>query len=256
MSYFFISFKNSIVYRSGVIFSIIGSIIWMLISMALWTFVYQHDASQIEYMITYVILSQIIGMFYSGGMSDAIAGKVHSGDFALDLIRPVNFLAIEYSRLLGTVCSTVLLRGVPVVLVFLPVLIQNARFNSVGHILCAVLAVMLSHILYIVIYSLIGFMSFTFFEVWPFNRLMNDTIRLLSGSFIPLALFPHWLGAIASILPFRFMYSFPIQLLIGEIGWDQILQNFIILCVWLTALGALLLLTYKRSINKCIVQGG
>ncbi len=256
MSYFLISFKNSIVYRSSVIFSIIGSIIWMLISMALWTFVYQHDTDQIHYMITYVILSQIIGMFYSGGMSDAIAGKVHSGDFALDLIRPVNFLAIEYNRLLGAICSSILLRGIPVVLVFLPELIRNAQFNSAGHVVCAVFAVMLSHFLYIVIYSLIGFMAFTFFEVWPFNRLMNDTIRLLSGSFIPLALFPNWLGTIANILPFRFMYSFPIELLIGEIGWSEILQNFIILCIWLTALGTVLLLTYKRSINKCIVQGG
>ncbi len=256
MSYFLISFKNSIVYRSSVFFSIIGSIIWMLISMALWTFVYQHDATQIQYMITYVILSQIIGMFYSGGMSDAIAGKVHSGDFALDLIRPVNFLAIEYNRLLGTICSSILLRGIPVALVFLPVLIQNAHFNSIGYVICAVLAVILSHFLYIVIYSLIGFMSFTFFEVWPFNRLMNDTIRLLSGSFIPLALFPDWLRGIAQVLPFRFMYSFPIELMIGKVEPHELWQNFAILIGWLIALGTLLLLTYKRSINKCIVQGG
>lgn len=256
MSYFLMSFKNSIVYRSSVIFSIIGSIIWMLISMALWTFVYQHDAAQIHYMITYVILSQIIGMFYSGGMSDAIAGKVHSGDFALDLIRPVNFLVIEYGRLLGTICSSILLRGIPVVLVFLPVLIRNAPFHSVGYIACAVLAVILSHFLYIVIYSLIGFMSFTLFEVWPFNRLMNDTIRLLSGSFIPLALFPDWLGGIAKALPFRFMYSFPIELMIGDVPPTEIGQNFAILVLWLAGLGALLMLTYKRSVNRCVVQGG
>ncbi len=256
MSYFLISFKNSVVYRFSVVFSIIGSIIWMLISMALWTFVYQHNADQIHYMITYVILSQMIGMFYSGGMSDAITGKVHSGDFALDLIRPVDFLAMEYTRLLGTICSSILLRGIPVVLVFLPVLIRNAQFNGIGYVLCAVFAVLCSHVLYIVIYSLIGFMAFTFFEVWPFNRLMNDTIRLLSGSFIPLALFPKWLGTIADILPFRFMYSFPIELLIGDVGWGEIVQNFLLLGGWLIALAALLLLTYKRSINKCIVQGG
>ena len=89
MSFFYISFKNSFVYRSSVIFSISGSIFTMLITIALWTFVYQHDIDKIRYMITYVIFSNIIRLFYSGAMSDAIAGKVTSGAFAIDLIRPL-----------------------------------------------------------------------------------------------------------------------------------------------------------------------
>ena len=99
-------------------------------------------------------------------------------------------------------------------------------------------------------------MAFVFYEIWPFNRLMNDTIRLLSGSFIPLVLFPNWLGKIANILPFRFMYSFPIQLLIGNETMDYVIENFMLLFAWLIVLYVLLFLTYKRAINKCTVQGG
>ena len=256
MSFFLISFKNSFVYRSSAIFSIIGSVFTMLISMALWTFVYQYDMDKISYMITYVILSNIIRLFYSGGMSDAIAGKVTSGAFAIDLIRPINFISVQYYQILGGMCSSFILRGIPVILFFLPLLFKNALINSFTHVLFAFLAIIIGHFMYILIYSLIGFSAFTFFEVWPFNRLMNDTIRFLSGSFIPLSLFPKWLGTIANIFPFRFMYSFPIQLLIGNEDSYSILINFIILFIWITVLCILLFYVYKKAIYKCIVQGG
>jgi ABC-2 type transport system permease protein len=232
MSFFLTSFKNSFVYRSSVIFNIIGSVCWILISIALWTFVYQHNPDKISYMISYVILSNIIGMFYTNGMSSAIAGKVTSGAFAIDLIRPVNFISTQYFQLLGRTCSSLIMRGMPIIIIFMPLLSRNAGFNSPIYILCAVISVVLGHFLYIIIYSLIGFMAFTFLEIWPFNRLMDDTIRFLSGSFIPLALFPGWLGTLANLLPFRFMYSFPLQLLIGDVSTDSIISNFIILIIW------------------------
>lgn len=256
MSFALISFKNSFVYRSSVIFSVIGSIFTMLITIALWTFVYQHEADMISYMITYTILSSIIGMLYSGGMSGAISDKVTSGAFAIDLIRPVNFIAMHYYQLLGGMCSSFIMRGLPVIIIFFPLLVMNATLNAPIYLVCAIIAVVLGHFMYIIIYSLIGFMAFTFLEIWPFNRLMNDTIRFLSGSFIPLALFPSWLGTLANILPFRFLYSFPLELMIGNIDSNTILFNFTILFLWLVILGLLLLLTYKKAINKCTVQGG
>ena len=256
MSFIKIAFKNSFVYRPSVIFNIIGSVFSMLITMALWVFVYQHESNMISYMIAYTIFSRIIGMFYSGGMSDAIAGKVTSGAFSIDLIRPVNFIGMHYFQLLGSMFSSLIMRGIPVITIFLPLLIANASINNPICILFSIITVVLGHFMYIIIYSLIGFMAFSFLEIWPFNRLMNDTIRFLSGSFIPLALFPGWLGTLANMLPFRFLYSFPLELLIGHVEAKAIIFNFIILILWIAILGTLLLLTYKRTINKCTVQGG
>lgn len=256
MSYFLISFKNSFVYRFSVIFSIISSVFAMLVAIALWTFVYRNDVNKINYMITYVILSGIISLFYSGEMSDAIAEKVTTGAFAIDLIRPVNFISMHYFQLLGRICSSLIMRGIPLVLSFMPLLIMNASINSFFYVICALIAIVLGHFMYILIYSLIGFMAFTFFEIWPFNRLMNDTIRFLSGSFIPLTLFPIWLGSVANVLPFRFMYSFPIQLLLGNESKVSIIHNFLFLFLWIVVLSLLLSLSYKKAINRCTVQGG
>jgi ABC-2 type transport system permease protein len=168
----------------------------------------------------------------------------------------VNFIAMHYYQLLGGMIASFILRGLPVILIFLPLLWMHAALSAPLYIAYALAAVVLGHFMYIIMYAIIGFMAFTFLEIWPFNRLMNDTIRFLSGSFIPLALFPGWLGALAHALPFRFLYSFPLELLLGRADPSAIATNFGILLVWLAALGALLLLTYKRAINKCTVQGG
>lgn len=256
MDFFKIAFKNSFVYRSSIIFSVLGSIFNILLILALWVFVYQYDNGKISYMITYTILSNCIGLFYSNKIGYAIARQVISGDFALALIKPVNFLAMHYYQMLGNICSSFLMRGLSIIAIFMPLLIANAAFNSPAYILFALIAVVLGHILYTILYALIGFMAFTFLEIWPFARLMDDTIRFLSGAFIPLALFPEWLGGIAEILPFRFMYSFPLQLLIGEITPQSIAFAFFIFIGWITILGTLLISIYNKAIARCTVQGG
>lgn len=38
---------------------------------------------------------------------------------------------------------------------------------------------------------------------------------VLSGYLMPLEIFPHWLGALARWLPFRYMLAFPVEVLIG-----------------------------------------
>ena len=96
-------------------------------------------------MITYALLSNIIRMFYSSGMSGAISGKVASGAFAIDLIRPVNFISMHYYQLLGGMCSSFIMRGIPVMAVFMPLLVTNASFNSPLYIICAIIAIVFGH---------------------------------------------------------------------------------------------------------------
>ncbi len=256
MSLFWISFKKTFAYRSSVIFSVLGSIFNLLITMALWSYVYRFDDAKQKYMLTYVILSTLIDFCYHDGMCDSISKRITSGNFAIDLIRPVNFMLLHYWQLLGEICSIVLLRGVSVTIIFLPILIQNLKVKSGLYVLFAVIAILCGHFLYVLLYSMIGFLAFYYYEVWPFQRLMEDTIRFLSGSFIPLALFSGVLKKIVYALPFRFMFSFPIEILLGDQSLSQIGHNFSILAIWMVVFTIMLFCVMKRAVYKCVVQGG
>jgi len=251
-----VTLKKAFNYRSSVIFNIIGSVFSILISMALWKYVYSYDVDKMNYMIIYVIISNIIGMFYSKAMIGEIGGKVFDGSFALELIRPVNFVYISYMRMLGDILANVIMRGLTVIAIFLPVIISRAdliRYEMLG---LFVFTVMLGHFLFTVLFALLGYMAFICIEIWPFRRLMEDTIRFLSGSFIPLALFPEWLKEISMFLPFRFLYSLPIEILIGEISVMEIGNNIVIMGIWLVGLFGLFVLLFKRAVNSFVVQGG
>lgn len=256
MSIFWISLKKSFAYRSNVIFSIIGSVISILISIALWTFVFNHDQEKISYMTSYVILANVVGYFYSGTISESIAKKVSSGEFALDLLKPKSFWGVQYQECLGSVCAGLILKSIPVLLFFFPFLTKNMHAATGMTWLLAGCSVVLGHYLYVLIFSIIGFLAFTFIEIWPFNRLANDTIRFFSGSFIPISLFPGWLKNIADALPFKFLYSFPLEMLLGEMSIKHASMNLLYLMLWLFILGGILFVVYRGALRKCTVQGG
>jgi ABC-2 type transport system permease protein len=154
---------------------------------------------------------------------------------------------------LAGICSNLFMRGLPVIIVYLPFLITNAGYYNLPAVL---LAIALGHILFLLIYSLLGFSAFILIEIWPFGRLLDDTIRLLGGGFIPLAILPTFLGSIAYALPFRFLYSFPLELLFGKADMSKAFDNFAILLIWIVVFGVLNILMYRQALKRAVVQGG
>jgi ABC-2 type transport system permease protein len=192
-------------------------------------------------------------MCYARGIHHRIGGKVASGDFVTDLIRPINLFSMSWEIELSSICSGFLMRGLPVILVYLPALISNAGYYNVPMVL---LAIILGHILFILIYSLLGFSAFVLIEIWPFGRLLDDTIRLLAGGFIPLAILPSFIGTIAYALPFRFLYSFPLELLFNKADMSKAAENFGLSLVWIAFFAVLNVIMYKAAVKKAVVQGG
>jgi len=253
MEFFLMSFRNTFVYRSSVIFQIFSSIFWVLVQIALWSYIYKGEPDMITYMTAYVILSNFIKLLYSQDMITMIGGKVSSGNFAYDLIRPVNIIVMSYQTLLGRLASGLILQVLPQVLIFLPVLIRSVSFDNI---LPSLAAVLLGHFLYVILYALLGFLAFIVIEIWPFRRLLDDTIRFVSGAVIPLALFPPLLQNVSDYLPFKYLFDFPLRLLLNQLRGADAVRGLLISAAWTIALGILLLLSYRSAVNKCTVQGG
>ena len=241
------------VYRWSVLFSIIGSVIYIAINLMLWRFLYRDASDMVSYMTKYTIVSNIIGMFYTGGIGMTIGEKVKSGAFVTDLIRPINIFTMSWQIELAGICSNFLLSGLPVILVYSPLLMMNAGYYNIPAVL---LAVVLGHILFLLIYSLLGFSAYLLIEISPFDRLLDDTIRLLAGGFIPLAILPGFIRTIAHALPFRFLYSFPLELLLGTADMDILFENFTILLFWIFVFALLNFVMYRLALRKAVVLGG
>ena len=77
------------VYRWSFLFSIAGSGLYIAINLMLWRFLYRDTPYMVSYMTRYMIISNIIGMFYTRGTAGRIGDKVSSGAFVTDIIGPI-----------------------------------------------------------------------------------------------------------------------------------------------------------------------
>ena len=126
-----------------------------------------------------------------------------------------------------------------------------------GRLGMCIVALLLGHILFSLIFAIIGFTAFIFVEVWALRRLLEDTVQFLSGALLPIALFPDPLKKIAEILPFHYLYDFPLQLLLKEeVAQTTIISIFLGIIAWIGVFGLLLYVVYKLSVRFCVVQGG
>ena len=106
------------------------------------------------------------------------------------------------------------------------------------------------------IFTVIGMSAMVFLEIWAIQRIIRDVIQFLSGSFIPLSLFPDALFRINQFLPFRFLFSFPLELMQNERKLSEQMENFSMLSVWLIFFIFLVWWMERRLAAKLIVQGG
>jgi ABC-2 type transport system permease protein len=56
----------------------------------------------------------------------------------------------------------------------------------------------------------------------------------LAGQLSPLSLLPAWLQTAASISPFRWMLSFPVELLLGRVAGTAVYTGLLAQIVWVT----------------------
>ena len=245
-----ISFKNTFIYRWSALFTIISSITMTVISVSLWRYLYREDIAMIAYMTKYVIIANLLSIIYRQNVAQRLAGKFSTGAFVFELLRPINAIFFHWKMELGEVWSNIILKCVPVMLIFMPALL-----SSYSNVLVAISFVILGYLLNILLFTFIGIISFAVLEIWPFQMCIESCVRLLSGMFIPLPILPVSLRAIARYLPFRFMYSVPLELLCDTyVG--HIVQDYVVIFAYLLIFTTLNCFAYRIALRVMSIQGG
>jgi ABC-2 type transport system permease protein len=78
---------------------------------------------------------------------------------------------------------------------------------------------------------------------------------LLSGRLVPLSVMPAWVEAVASWLPFKWTFQFPIEVLIGRLTPREIVVGLGLQLVWMVLLGAIVALVWRRAVVKYTAVG-
>lgn len=253
MYYIYILLKKRITYRWELLFSALGSILYVMICCSLWRCLYQDDLKMIKYMLQYTVFANLVNLIYDKEIMNFWSEKIKSGDFVMDLLKPVNLFVLSWKQELASVISNLIIKGIPLAVVFSPFLVFIGDFRLLL-LLCT--AVVFSHIMFVLLYAAIGMTSFFITEVWSIGRFLDDTIRLLSGSFIPFALLPSGIKTIADFLPLKYLYSFPIKIVFGDFSTGEIMSDFLALIFWILVFAVINIYIYCMALKKVVINGG
>lgn len=263
LEYFKIGFKKSIEYKSYIISALTTPIFMGVFFYFIWSYIYQIKSDGVvgftiggftfEEMMVYLIIGLLINSARSSGISDGIAQTIKSGDIAIYLCRPVNFVK---SLLFDGMGAKVIPLLSFIILLGIMTFTFNLPYPTATIFLVFVIYAIFMLIFDIVLYSLIGGLSFWFVEIWGIRASIEQILWILSGRVLPLSLFPSWFLSIIQFTPFFYLeYTFA-RLYLGKIGLSDAFFALGIFIFWTFLLGLVMIYVYRKGFKKMEAFGG
>lgn len=102
----------------------------------------------------------------------------------------------------------------------------------------------------------LALLAFWITQAQSFLALQDTLIFLLAGQVAPMSLLPTPLRIVAEILPFRYMVSFPVEILTGQVSGSNLLRGLYFQFGWLAVTFVLFLLIWRAGVRKYVAVGG
>ncbi|WP_054943543.1 ABC transporter permease [Paenibacillus ihuae] len=252
------SFRSHAIYRLQYFLGLFNSILTIFIGAAIWDAVYGgrqiFEGITREEMITYSVLGMIMRAMLS--MNEfVIDHKVHTGEIAADLLRPVRFLDYIFSIVLGEVLYNIWTKVLPVLILAFLIFDLVVPEQTVFIVLFVVSLVLSYFVLYS--FNLIVWLSaFWVHHTWSIVTIKNALILLLSGAVIPLWFMPDWMADILAWLPFKAIYFTPLSIYLGKATLHEIWSLYIGQVLWIAVLLTIGCLIWRKAQYKLVIQGG
>ena len=201
--------------------------------------------------VTYAFVAGAARAAFEPTWETEISERIRSGDVVTDLYRPVDFQLWWLAKEVGSSSYRLLTRGIPPVLVGAIVFDLTLPANAAVWLAFAI-SLALALVIVFAWKLLVSLSAFWLLHPAGVVSLAGGLYTFGSGSLIPLAFMPDWLGGSLRWLPFAGMVQLPIEIVLGrgvtgplalQVGW----------AVVLLALGRVVL---RRAERRLVVQGG
>lgn len=225
---------------------IIGLALWLTISSVNSNLPYTSSE-----LILYFILAAYVGIVTEMWQAWFINERINDGSFSTMLLKPFPVFAKYMLENWGdkTFKITAFSLSLPIMYLIIPNTVWNQLDLSLLTILLFLLALIMGYLIMFFIELSIGFSSVWFYDI-SFLKSYNDLAStIFAGRFVPLIFFPGIIASVAIFLPFRYAISFPIEVLLNKLSFNQLILGFGIEIFWFILMFIVYKLIY-RSFEK------
>jgi ABC-2 type transport system permease protein len=252
------SFAAMLQYRVALVIWLLSQVLDPVIYLVVWSTVSAASGGEVggytrgDFAAYFLVLMLVNNVTYSWIMYE-YDYRVREGTLSAALLRPVHPIHADLAdNLASKMISTpgMLLVAVALGFVFRPTV------HLVPWALAAfVPAVALAFILRFLIEWTLALAAFWTTRVSALNQTYFVAMLFLSGQVAPLALFPGFVQAIGTALPFRWMISFPVELLLGNLTPAQVLTGFAAQAGWIVVGLALVRVVWRAGVRQYSAVG-
>lgn len=182
-----------------------------------------------------------------------IMDEVKSGNVETQLNRPISFLNISIYKGIGQgLYSFVIISIIGIIVMLLTIGVPT--INPWIFYPTFILTFILGQILAVIIYSIVGLLSFFIEDIKPIHWIVDKFVMVLGGSYLPVSMFPYAMKVIAYISPFGAI-NFASSTVYSS--WNsEWIYRIIIQIIWIISLYILMMFIYKKSKEKAMINGG
>lgn len=258
-AYFKVTAKNTLVYRGMLFLWIIGWLLSFLTMVFLWLSAEIKGSDLAGFsqnqIVTYYFLGLLVWSVSGWYAFSWVAKEIKDGTIVNFLTKPINyFWRIFASELSWHVVNTIFYLFFLVIIYFLTrnyLVLQIKLERGLLFLLSLVIAALVTFEFNMVMATA----AFWLTEYSGLGSMFWFLYNLFGGQIIPLAFFPGWSQLLVKLLPFRFMYSFPIEIYLGKlIGWELI-WSFTAGIFWIVSLHKLYKFLWLRGLKKYTAFG-
>ncbi len=265
-SLFRVRMAEGLQYRVAALSGATVGVLWAIIECVVYTVFYtysqnggwNHNGFGLEQTISYIWLAQGIFVFQVMSIDSEILTKINKGDVALELCRPMDLYLHWLVKSAAGKLGTNWLRGVLTIVagLLMPAGYALAGPASAGGFLLFLVTVMLAFLLCSAYAMLITAIRLN--TTWgdgPFYMLMLVS-AVLSGTYLPLRLWPDSLQTFLRLQPFGGFADLPAQLYTGSLTPGTAWPGMVLQVVWIAVFVVAGRMVMKNRLKHLIIQGG
>jgi ABC-2 type transport system permease protein len=246
------TFAAMLQYRASLVIWMIGHVLEPLVYLIVWSIVSNTGGGSVgdyttkEFAGYFILLMLVNHVSYTWIMYE-FEYRVRQGILSFALLKPVHPI---HSDIADNVSSKVI--TLPFMLLIaagLAVIFHPSVSPAPWAIAACVPVLLLAFLVRFLLEWTLAQAAFWTTRVSAINQIYFVLMLFLSGQMAPLTLFPSPIRAVAGLLPFRWMISFPVELLLGRLTPVEVLTGLGAQAIWLVVSFILFRMVWRKGVR-------
>lgn len=257
-AYFRMSIALNLQYRMAMLIWLIGMIVEPLMYLVVWRTVAIYNEGTVSGysagdFSAYFIATMLVNHVTFSWIMWEYDYRIRMGEFSSTLLKPIHPIHKDIAENLGYKLLTLLVI-VPTA-ALLAWLFPPTFVFSGWAIMAFVPVLATAFFMRFLLEWALAMSAFWTTRIGAINQAYFVLLLFFSGRLAPLDLFPDFVQTIADLLPFRWMISFPVRLLLGQLSVEETLIGFAAQLLWLGIGYALIRVVYRAGIKRYAAFG-